>query len=59
MADVNNDGFRDGLDVQDFVDCILAGGLNCACADLDKDGVLDLTDVGTFVADLLVGTDCP
>jgi hypothetical protein len=59
MSDVNNDGWRDGLDVQEFVDCLLAGGVNCACADLYTDGVLDVNDIGTFVSDLLAGNECP
>ncbi len=59
LSDVNNDGNRDGLDVQGFVDCILAGGVNCACADLYTDGVLDVQDIATFVGDLLAGNECP
>jgi hypothetical protein len=59
LSDLNNDGFRDGLDIQDFVACLLAGGADCACADLNADGVLDEIDTGTFVGDLLVGSSCP
>jgi hypothetical protein len=58
MSDVNNDGLRDGLDVQGFVDCMIAGGVNCACADLYTDGLLDVNDIDTFVGDLLAGGDC-
>jgi hypothetical protein len=58
-SDVNNDGLRDGLDVQEFVDCLLAGGVNCACADLYTDGVLDVSDITAFVGDLLAGNECP
>jgi hypothetical protein len=59
MSDINNDGHRDGLDVQGFIDCILATGLNCACADLNKNGVLDMNDMSAFVNGLLVGGECP
>ncbi len=59
MSDVNNDGERNGLDIQDFVDCISATGWNCACADLVTDGVLDIADVSAFVDGLLSGGPCP
>ncbi len=59
MSDVNNDGVRDGEDIQDFVDCLVGGGYNCACADLVTDGVLDMADVSAFVAGLLAGAGCP
>jgi hypothetical protein len=59
LSDLNNDGSRDGLDVQGFVDCMIAGGVNCACADMDRNGLLNMTDVDTFVSGLLVGGDCP
>ncbi len=59
LSDMNNDGVRNGQDVRAFVECFLAAGSNCACADLQTDGVLDMADVATFVDDLLAGTDCP
>jgi hypothetical protein len=59
LSDLNNDGSRDGLDVQGFVDCILAGGVNCVCADLYTDGHSDLQDIAIFVTDLLAGGECP
>ncbi|MBN2560822.1 MAG: hypothetical protein JXQ75_07825 [Phycisphaerae bacterium] len=59
LADINNDGRCNGQDVQAFVDCFLATGTNCACADLATDGVLDMNDVTAFVADLLSGAGCP
>ena len=59
LADVNNDGQRNGDDVQNFVDCLIAVGSNCACADLVTVGVLDMNDVSVFVADLLAGGGCP
>jgi hypothetical protein len=59
ISDVNNDGYRDGRDVQGFIDCILAGGTNCACADLYTDGVLDGNDITAFIGNLLAGESCP
>jgi hypothetical protein len=59
MSDLNNDGLLDGLDVQNFVDCMLSSGVNCACADMNQNGLLTATDVGTFVSGLLVGGECP
>lgn len=58
LSDVNNDGSRDGLDVQTFVNCILGSGGDCACADLETDGLLDMSDVAAFVTDLLSGSSC-
>ncbi len=59
LSDVNNDGDRNGKDIQEFIGCILAGGPDCVCADLDEDGFLDLSDVSMFVSDLLTGATCP
>lgn len=59
LSDLNNDGRRDGRDVQGFVDCVLSGGGRCACADRSIDGRLDALDVPGFVDDLLVGQWCP
>ncbi len=59
LSDMNNDGLRDGDDIQAFVDCMTGGGSNCACADIETNGVLDMTDVTTFVSGLLVGEACP
>ncbi len=59
LSDVNNDGNRDALDVQGFVDCLTAVGANCACADVDGNSGLDVDDVAAFVADLLGGAACP
>ena len=58
-ADVNIDGLTDGGDIQGFVDCLLATGANCECADLDGTPGLDLDDVAPFVAAMLSGTGCP
>jgi hypothetical protein len=58
LADLNNDGLRNGDDVQGFIDCLTATGVNCACADLVTDGLLDMADVTAFVDGLLAGTAC-
>ncbi len=59
LSDVNEDGERDGLDVQGFTDCFVATGTNCACADVDGVPGLDIGDVAVFVDDLLIGATCP
>ena len=59
LADLNNDGVRNGDDIQTFVNCITGDGSNCACADLETNSVLDMADVATFVNGLLTGADCP
>jgi hypothetical protein len=59
MSDLNNDGSRDARDVQGFADCMLGGGVNCACADMDRSGLLDMTDTSAFVSGLLAGGACP
>ena len=58
LGDMNHDGKKDGLDVQQFVACILAGG-DCACADVDQVNGVTVADVAPFVADLLAGATCP
>lgn len=57
-GDVNGDTFRDGLDVQDFVDCLRFGG-SCDCADMDGVGGVDMADVMLFVDEIIGGTACP
>jgi hypothetical protein len=58
-SDLNKDDFRNGLDVQGFIDCLLADGVDCGCADLNTDGVFDEQDIDAFVGDLLAGPECP
>jgi hypothetical protein len=50
--------FKNGIDIQLFVQCVVAGGA-CSCADVD--GIPGLTngDVSAFVRDLLNGSSCP
>ncbi len=59
LSDLNNDGQRDGDDIQAFADCLLGGAFDCACADLDTDGSLTFTDVTAIVTGLLSTTACP
>ena len=44
--------------MQDFLNCLLATGTGCACADLDGNFTLDTGDVILFVDDLLLGDPC-
>jgi hypothetical protein len=57
-GDMNGDGTRNGMDVQQFVGCILGSG-TCGCADLNGAGGVDVNDVQIFVQDLLTAQDCP
>ncbi len=59
LSDLNNDGQRNGDDIQAFADCLLGDALDCACADLDTNGSLTFTDVTAFVTGLLATTACP
>ncbi len=59
LADINNDGLRNGEDIQAFLDCLFLTGANCACADLQTDGILDMEDVAEFVDGLLYDEPCP
>lgn len=58
LADMNGDGKKDGLDVQQFVSCI-TGGQNCACADVDQANGVTPADVSVFVNSLLSSSTCP
>jgi hypothetical protein len=58
IGDVNGDGKRDGVDVQKFVDCLVAGE-GCSCADVDAINGVTFDDVVVFVSDLLAGITCP
>lgn len=58
LGDLNHDGRRDGLDVQQFVACLSAGG-DCSCADLDGTGGLTLADAAQFIDALLTDSSCP
>ena len=59
-GDLNSDGAKNGLDVQQFLNCVVASGAgNCTCADMDGIGGVSLSDVSAFVSDLLSGVSCP
>ncbi len=58
LGDMNVDGEKTGLDIQAFVDCLIAGG-TCACADVDGVSGITIDDAGVFVDDLLAGDSCP
>ncbi len=58
LGDMNGDDVKDGADIQQFVDCMTAGG-SCACADVDGLNGITIADVDVFVADLLGGSPCP
>lgn len=52
-ADMNSDGFRDALDIQGFVDCVVGGVGSCDCAQLDGVGGVNLNDLAYFVEQML------
>ncbi len=56
-GDLNNDGLKDGADIQLFVNCQLSDA-DCSCADIDLVGGVTLDDTVQFVADLLAGATC-
>lgn len=59
-GDVNGDSRIDGDDAQGFVSCLLGGGGDCSCADVDGMNGVDIADVNAFVTNLLtVGPACP
>ncbi len=69
-GDVNDDGLRDGLDIQPFVDLLTDPPTADPCdsvvdnyvlicaADMNSDGVLDTDDIPMFVSTLLAGDTC-
>ncbi len=57
-GDVSGDGMLDGGDIQRFVACFVATGINCDCADVNNIPGLDPGDVTAFVSDLLAGITC-
>jgi hypothetical protein len=69
LSDLNCDGKRNGLDVQEFIRAVLdpAGydmaHMTCGCvrhnADATADGIVNELDIPGVVADLLVTTPCP
>ncbi|HWL93190.1 MAG TPA: hypothetical protein VNT79_06620, partial [Phycisphaerae bacterium] len=62
LGDVNGDGVLNGADIQGFVRCFLGISLpedNCACVDINGNGVYDQEDVVLFVELVLSKTECP
>ncbi len=57
-GDMNGDGIKDALDIQQFTACLIGGGA-CSCADVDKITGVTIDDVAAFVADLIAGDSCP
>lgn len=58
-GDLNDDGQRNGRDIVDFVDCLLAPGAGCTCGDVNGTAGVEVGDVAAFVATLCAGTPCP
>src|SRR5205085_11436359 len=47
-GDMNLNRSHDGDDIQAFVNCLLAAGTGCSCADVDGSGTVDAADVDPF-----------
>jgi hypothetical protein len=61
MADMDEDGYADGEDVQAFIDCLLTGstpGGNCTCGDFSGNGSVGMEDIADFVNELLFAPGC-
>ena len=53
-GDMDLNTLRNGVDIQDFVNCLLGiNGTNCTCADISANGLVGAEDVPAFVALLL------
>ncbi|HKQ50400.1 MAG TPA: DUF6531 domain-containing protein [Phycisphaerae bacterium] len=60
-ADTTGNILRDGIDVDDFVRCLLSGptiGPGCSCADMDLNSLVDLADTPLFANTLLAPGPC-
>jgi len=57
LGDMNDDGQRDGADIQNFVSCFL-DGIDCACADVNQVDGVTIDDIDDFVSSLLAATPC-
>ncbi len=60
-GDLNGDGIINGADIQGFVQCYMSTpqpGDNCACADIDGNGIVDLNDMTLFVNLMLTKAQC-
>lgn len=58
-GDMDTSVSRNGLDVSGFVACMLGGGANCGCADVDGTPGLTADDVPPFINLLLNSPACP
>ena len=58
-GDLSGDKNRDGADIQEFVHCLMTGGPECDCADVDADAALNSVDVTAFADILTLGGSCP
>ena len=54
LADMNCDGSRNGVDIQPFVERVVANAYTCQ-ADMNQDGLLNPADMAGFVAAILAG----
>ncbi|MEE8170894.1 MAG: S8 family serine peptidase [Phycisphaerae bacterium] len=57
-GDMNGDGVFDGDDVPGFVNCLIATGATCICADVDRSGLVDGGDAAALVDRLLNAPSC-
>ena len=57
-GDMNGDTQKNGLDISQFAQCVIAGG-SCGCADVDGLPGVNAGDVAVFVTDVLAGSLCP
>lgn len=57
-GDMNGDGTKNGVDIQQFVTCLITDS-GCSCADVDAFEGVTIDDVAVFVSDLLAGDSCP
>ena len=54
IGDMDLNTFRNGVDIQDFVNCLLGvNGSNCTCANISGNGSVGTEDVAGFVTILL------
>ena len=57
-GDMNGDGTKNGVDIQQFVLCLITDS-GCSCADVDAFKGVTIDDAAVFVSDLLAGDGCP
>lgn len=57
-GDMNGDGAANGLDIAEWVDCLLGPTNACMCADMDGVVGVDANDLAPFATRLLSGDSC-